>query len=112
AYEAALLAAGAAVEAVERGGFALARPPGHHALSDRAMGFCIFNSAAIAARHAQAALGLERVAVLDWDVHHGNGSQAIFWDDESVLYVSVHQIGRASCRERGVVYERDRAVKH
>jgi acetoin utilization deacetylase AcuC-like enzyme len=90
-YEAALLAAGCAIEAIERGGFALVRPPGHHALERRAMGFCIFNNAAIAARWAQAQLGLERVAVLDWDVHHGNGTQDIFWRDDSVLYVSLHQ---------------------
>ena len=90
-YEAALLAAGAAIEAVGRDGFALARPPGHHALPDRAMGFCIFNSVAIAARWARANLELESVAIVDWDVHHGNGTQAIFWDDPSVLYVSLHQ---------------------
>ena len=90
-YEAALLAAGAAIEAVEREGFALARPPGHHALAARAMGFCLFNSVAIAARFAQRELGLARVGILDWDVHHGNGTQAIFWHDDSVLYVSLHQ---------------------
>jgi acetoin utilization deacetylase AcuC-like enzyme len=90
-FAAALLAAGAAVEATERGGFALARPPGHHALAERAMGFCLLNNAAVAARYAQAELGLERIAILDWDVHHGNGTQAIFWDDPTVLYVSLHQ---------------------
>jgi acetoin utilization deacetylase AcuC-like enzyme len=90
-YEAALLAAGAAIQAVELGGFSLARPPGHHALPGRAMGFCLFNNVAVAARYAQRELGLGRVAILDWDVHHGNGTQDTFWDDDSVFFASLHQ---------------------
>ena len=91
-------AAGGAMQAVDMvlGGeapacFALIRPPGHHSTPDRAMGFCLFNNAAIAARHGQAAFGIERVAILDWDVHHGNGTQDVFWDDPSVLFISLHQ---------------------
>jgi acetoin utilization deacetylase AcuC-like enzyme len=68
------------------------RPPGHHAETATAMGFCFFNNAAIAARHAQAKHGAERVAIVDFDVHHGNGSQEIFWSDPSVMYCSTHQM--------------------
>ncbi len=90
-YEAALLAAGCTLAAVDRGGFALVRPPGHHALPDRAMGFCLVDNIAVAARYAQAELGLARVAIVDWDVHHGNGTQDIFQGDPTVLFVSLHQ---------------------
>lgn len=71
--------------------FCAVRPPGHHATPDRGMGFCIFNNAAIAARYAQKVHGLERVAIIDWDVHHGNGTQDIFYEDGSVFYFSTHQ---------------------
>lgn len=99
-YEVAALAAGGAIAAVDavldgrvRNAYALVRPPGHHALADLGMGFCLFANCAIAVRHAQRARGVQRVAVVDWDVHHGNGTQAAFYDDPSVLAVSVHQSG-------------------
>jgi acetoin utilization deacetylase AcuC-like enzyme len=72
--------------------FVASRPPGHHAEKTKAMGFCLFNNVAIAARHAQKTYGVERVAIVDWDVHHGNGTQDIFWDDPSVLFCSTHQM--------------------
>lgn len=111
-YDIALLAAGAAIQAVDlvmsgdaAQSFSLARPPGHHAEPNRAMGFCLFNNVAVAARHAIERYALSRVAIVDWDVHHGNGTQAIFWEDPSVLFVSLHQFpyypGSGAQNERG-----------
>jgi len=111
-YEAALRSAGGAVFAVDevmsgkvRNAFVATRPPGHHAEVTTPMGFCFFNNAAIAARHAQAAHGAERVAIVDFDVHHGNGTQHIFWDDPTVTYASTHEMplypGTGAVGERG-----------
>lgn len=72
-------------------GFALVRPPGHHALSDRAMGFCLFNTMAIGAEHLKRVYGAKKILIVDWDVHHGNGTQAVFYDDPTVLFISTHQ---------------------
>jgi acetoin utilization deacetylase AcuC-like enzyme len=97
-FEAALYAAGGAMNAVGaildgkvRNVYALLRPPGHHALKNRAMGFCIFANAAIAAHYARRVYGLERIMIVDWDVHHGNGTQDAFYQDSNVLFVSLHQ---------------------
>jgi acetoin utilization deacetylase AcuC-like enzyme len=97
-FDVARLAAGAAITAVDsvlrtEGGkaFALVRPPGHHATDRRSMGFCLFNNAAVAARYAQEKHGVETVLIIDWDVHHGNGTQDIFWSDNTVFYFSSHQ---------------------
>ncbi|GAB4350860.1 MAG: hypothetical protein Kow0099_34690 [Candidatus Abyssubacteria bacterium] len=97
-FEAALFAAGAgiaAADAIMRGAvdnaFCAVRPPGHHAESDRAMGFCLFNNIAVATRYLQRVHGIEKVLIVDWDVHHGNGTQEIFYEDPTVLYFSSHQ---------------------
>jgi len=97
-FEAALVAAGAGIVAADaimdgeiENAFCAVRPPGHHAESDRAMGFCLFNNVAIATRYLQRVRGIEKVLIIDWDVHHGNGTQEIFYDDPTVLYFSSHQ---------------------
>src|SRR4249920_1105982 len=111
-FEAALRAVGGAKLAVDEvmagnaaNAFVATRPPGHHTETARPMGFCLFNNAAIAARHAQKKHGIERAAVVDFDVHHGNGSQDIFWSDKTVMYASTHQMplypGTGDKSERG-----------
>ena len=86
-------------------GFSAHRPPGHHAERNQSMGFCLFNNVALAALHAQSAHGLERVLILDWDVHHGNGTSDIFHDTDAVLYVSIHESplypGTGGANDRG-----------
>jgi acetoin utilization deacetylase AcuC-like enzyme len=112
-YETALLAAGGLLELIDHvvagkvdNGFAMVRPPGHHAEAERAMGFCFFNNVAIGARYLRAAHGLDRILIVDWDVHHGNGTQRSFYADKSVLYVSLHQYphypGTGAVNEAGV----------
>jgi acetoin utilization deacetylase AcuC-like enzyme len=111
-FEAALRAAGGVVYAIDEvmsgaaaSAFVATRPPGHHAETARPMGFCLFNNAAIGARHAQRKHGIERAAIVDFDVHHGNGSQEIFWSDRTVMYASTHQMplypGTGAASERG-----------
>jgi acetoin utilization deacetylase AcuC-like enzyme len=111
-FEAALRGAGGAMRAVDEvmnqkaaNAFVAVRPPGHHAETARPMGFCLFNNAAIAARYAQNRYDVERAAIVDFDVHHGNGSQDIFWADKSVMYCSTHEMplypGTGSVSERG-----------
>lgn len=111
-YETALLATGAGIAAADAlmsgdvaATFAAVRPPGHHALSKTAMGFCLFNSAAIIARYLQGQHGLKKIFILDWDVHHGNGTQAAFYSDPTVFYASIHQFpyypGTGAANEMG-----------
>ena len=87
-----LRTADAVMEGIVSNAFALVRPPGHHATPTRSMGFCLFNNVAIAARYLQREHGVRRVAIVDWDVHHGNGTQDIFYDDPSVFFFSAHQV--------------------
>jgi len=111
-WDAALHGAGSSIEACKAvmdgaydNVFVATRPPGHHAEADRAMGFCLFNNVAVAARWLREEAGLDRVAILDWDVHHGNGTQHSFYDDATIFYASLHQFphypGTGLAKERG-----------
>jgi acetoin utilization deacetylase AcuC-like enzyme len=112
-YEIAALAAGAAIEAVKyvvsgkaKNAYALTRPPGHHAMAHEGMGYCIFNNIVIAAKYAREILGIEKILIIDWDAHHGNGTEDAFYDNPHVLYISLHQdglepIGRGLSTHRG-----------
>jgi acetoin utilization deacetylase AcuC-like enzyme/formylglycine-generating enzyme required for sulfatase activity len=111
-YQAAVMAAGGVMAAVDavmcgrvRNAFCAVRPPGHHALADEAMGFCVFNNVAVGTRYVQQKYGRSRILIVDWDVHHGNGTQAAFYDDPNVLYFSTHQFpfypGSGTEREKG-----------
>jgi len=112
-YEIALLSAGGAIAAVDavvsgavNNAYALTRPPGHHAERERGFGFCIFNNIVIAAKYAREVLGIERILIVDWDAHHGNGIEDAFYNDDGVLYISLHQeglepIGRGNISEYG-----------
>jgi len=113
-YEIAKLSAGGAIQAVKtvvesstiNTAYALTRPPGHHAEKDRGMGFCIFNNIVIAAKYAQKELGIKKILILDWDAHHGNGTEDAFYEDDSVLFISIHQdnlepIGRGNMKDVG-----------
>jgi acetoin utilization deacetylase AcuC-like enzyme len=111
-YDVALLAAGGVMLAIDevitgrlKRAFCAVRPPGHHAESSKVMGFCLFNNVAIGARYAQTKHGIKRIAIVDWDVHHGNGTQQIFYEDDSVLFISLHQYpfypGTGAAGERG-----------
>ncbi|MCL2573585.1 MAG: class II histone deacetylase [Defluviitaleaceae bacterium] len=113
-YEIAKLSAGGAITAVKtvvesdsiKTAYALTRPPGHHAEADQGMGFCIFNNIVIATKYAQRELGVGKIAIIDWDAHHGNGTEDAFYEDDSVLFISIHQdnlepIGRGKMRDIG-----------
>lgn len=111
-YDAAIYAAGSGLSAVDRvmnspnfPVFCICRPPGHHACSNKGMGFCLFNNVAITARYAQKKYGIERILIADWDVHHGNGTQEIFYNDPTVFYFSTHEKGlypfTGAAEERG-----------